>query len=38
MLNNEEDARDATQESIIKLLNSLDRYDPERRFSVEVWR
>lgn len=37
MLGNEQDARDATQESLIKVLGSLDRFDPTRRFSTWVF-
>lgn len=34
MLGNDEDAGDATQETLVKLLRSLDRYDPKRPFST----
>lgn len=34
MLLNEEDAYDACQESLVKVLRNLDRYDPERSFST----
>lgn len=34
MLANEEDARDAAQETMIKVLRNLDRYDPAWRFST----
>ena len=38
MLRNEEDARDLTQESLLRALRALDRYDPERSFSTWVLR
>lgn len=34
MLTNDEDARDAAQESLVKILRNLDQYDPNRRFST----
>lgn len=34
MLKNDEDARDAAQDTLVKVLNNLDRYDPSRRFST----
>lgn len=37
MMGNEQDALDATQDSLVKLLRTLDRYDPERRFSTWVF-
>ncbi|MBN1337101.1 MAG: sigma-70 family RNA polymerase sigma factor [Deltaproteobacteria bacterium] len=37
MLGNEEDARDATQETMVKVLRHLDRYDPSRRFATWVF-
>jgi RNA polymerase sigma-70 factor (ECF subfamily) len=37
MLGNEEDARDAAQESLLKVLQGLPRYDPSRRFSTWVF-
>ncbi len=37
MLLNEEDAFDACQESLVKVLRNLDRYDPERSFSTWVF-
>jgi RNA polymerase sigma-70 factor (ECF subfamily) len=38
MLRNEEDAREITQESLLRALRALDRYDPERSFSTWVLR
>jgi RNA polymerase sigma-70 factor (ECF subfamily) len=37
MLANEEDARDAAQETLIKVLRNLDRYDSSWRFSTWVF-
>jgi RNA polymerase sigma-70 factor (ECF subfamily) len=37
MLLNDEDAFDAAQESLVKVLRHLDRYDPERSFSTWVF-
>lgn len=37
MLRNEEDARDVTQETLIKVMRNLDRYDASRRFSSWVF-
>ncbi len=37
MLANEEDARDAAQETLVKVLRNLHRYDPNRRFSTWVF-
>jgi RNA polymerase sigma-70 factor (ECF subfamily) len=37
MLLNEEDAFDACQESLVKVLRNLHRYDPERSFSTWVF-
>lgn len=37
MLMNDEDAGDATQETLVKVLRNLDRYDPERSFSTWVF-
>jgi RNA polymerase sigma-70 factor (ECF subfamily) len=37
MLANEEDAQDAAQETMIKVLRNLDRYDPTWRFSTWVF-
>ena len=33
MLMNDEDAGDAAQETLVKVLRNLDRYDPDRRFT-----
>ncbi len=33
MLGNDEDARDATQDTLVKVLRNLHRYDPNRPFS-----
>lgn len=37
MLGNDEDAHDAAQETLVKVLRSLDQYDPNRRFSTWVF-
>lgn len=37
MLANEQDARDATQDCLVKVLRNLHRYDPNRRFSTWVF-
>ncbi len=37
MLNNDEDARDAAQETLVKTLRNLHRYDPNRAFSTWVF-
>lgn len=37
MLLNEEDAYDACQESLVKVLRNLDRYDPDRSFATWVF-
>ncbi|MCB9668064.1 MAG: RNA polymerase sigma factor [Alphaproteobacteria bacterium] len=37
MLKNDEDARDAAQDTLVKVLKSLDRYDPTRAFSTWVF-
>lgn len=37
MLNNDEDARDAAQDTLVKVLRSLDRYDRKRAFSTWVF-
>jgi RNA polymerase sigma-70 factor, ECF subfamily len=37
MLGNEQDARDAAQESLVKVLRNLHRYDPNRSFSTWVF-
>lgn len=37
MLLNDEDAHDACQESLVKVLRNLDRYDPDRSFSTWVF-
>jgi RNA polymerase sigma-70 factor (ECF subfamily) len=37
MLKNDEDARDATQETLVKVLRNLDRFDPERSFKTWVF-
>ncbi len=34
---NDEDAGDAAQETLVKVLRNLDRYDPERSFSTWVF-
>lgn len=36
MLANDEDARDAAQETLVKVLRNLDQYDPSRPFSTWV--
>lgn len=36
-LRNEEDARDVAQETMIKVMRNLHRYDPNRRFSTWVF-
>lgn len=37
MLGNEQDARDATQDTMVKVLRNLHRYDPNRAFSTWVF-
>lgn len=37
MLGNEPDARDAAQETLVKVLRNLDRYDAERSFGTWVF-
>lgn len=37
MLCNDEDAHDATQDTLVKVLRSLDQYDPARAFSTWVF-
>lgn len=37
MLTNDEDARDVAQETLVKMLRSLDQYDPGRKFSTWVF-
>ncbi len=37
MLGNEQDARDAAQDTLVKVLRHLDRYDPNRKFSTWVF-
>jgi RNA polymerase sigma-70 factor (ECF subfamily) len=37
MLCNDEDARDAAQETLVKVLRSLDQYDPARAFATWVF-
>jgi RNA polymerase sigma-70 factor (ECF subfamily) len=37
MLTNDEDAGDATQETLVKVLRNLDRYDPTRSFATWVF-
>ena len=37
MLGNEQDARDAAQDCLVKVLRNLDRYDPDRKFSTWVF-
>lgn len=34
MLHNDEDARDAAQDTLVKVLRSLEQYDPQRSFST----
>ena len=36
MLRNEQDARDATQDTLVKVLRKLDRFDDNRTFSTWV--
>lgn len=37
LLGNEQDALDASQDALVKVLRNLDRYDAERRFSTWVF-
>jgi RNA polymerase sigma-70 factor, ECF subfamily len=37
MLSNDEDARDAAQDTLVKVLRNLHRYDPNRAFSTWVF-
>lgn len=37
MLKNDEDARDAAQETLVKVLRNLDQYDASRKFSTWVF-
>lgn len=37
MLRNDEDARDVAQEAMLKVMRSLDRVDPDKRFSTWVF-
>ncbi|MEZ4319765.1 MAG: RNA polymerase sigma factor [Myxococcota bacterium] len=37
MLKNDEDARDAAQETLVKVLRNLSQYDPHRKFSTWVF-
>ena len=37
MLRNEQDARDITQDTLIKVMRNLHRYDPNRKFSTWVF-
>ncbi len=37
MLRNEQDARDVTQDTLIKVMRNLHRYDPDRKFSTWVF-
>jgi RNA polymerase sigma-70 factor (ECF subfamily) len=37
MLGNDEDARDAAQDTLVKVLRNLHRYDPNRKFSTWVF-
>lgn len=37
MLHNEEDARDAAQDTLVKVLKNLHRYDPDRSFRTWVF-
>jgi RNA polymerase sigma-70 factor (ECF subfamily) len=37
MLTSDEDAGDATQETLVKVIRNLDRYDPERPFATWVF-
>ena len=34
MLRDDEDARDAAQNTLVKVIRNLHRYDPERKFST----
>lgn len=38
MLGNEQDARDAAQDTMVKVLRNLHRYDPSRKFSTWAFR
>jgi RNA polymerase sigma-70 factor (ECF subfamily) len=37
MLMSDEDAGDATQETLVKVIRNLDRYDPERSFATWIF-
>ena len=37
MLRNEQDARDVTQDTLVKVMRNLDRYDPDRKFFTWVF-
>ncbi len=37
MLKNDEDARDAAQDTLVKVLRNLHQYDPNRKFSTWVF-
>ncbi|HHO50966.1 MAG TPA: RNA polymerase sigma factor [Deltaproteobacteria bacterium] len=37
MLNNDQDGRDAAQDTLVKVLRNLHRYDPKRSFSTWVF-
>lgn len=37
MLSNDEDAGDAAQETLVKVLRNLDRFDPDRSFATWVF-
>ena len=37
MLRNEQDARDVAQDTLIKVMKNLHRYDPNRKFSTWVF-
>jgi RNA polymerase sigma-70 factor (ECF subfamily) len=37
MLNNDEDARDAAQDTLVKVLRHLGQFDPKRKFSTWVF-
>ncbi len=37
MLANDEDARDAAQDTLVKVLRNLHRYDPQRKFATWVF-
>ena len=37
MLRDDEDARDAAQNTLVKVIRNLHRYDPERKFSTWVF-